>query len=94
MKRSFRMLLGAMNAVDLPSVVIRDTPRITLEADTNVYVENHGGICSFSQEEITVFTAMELLYIEGADLKIEQMDRDRIRIRGKIRSVGYRREKT
>ena len=93
MKRSVRMLLEAMNAVDLPSVVIRDKPRITLEADTNVYVENHGGICSFTQEEITVYTSMGLLYIEGTDLKIEQMDRDRIRIRGKIGAEGHRREK-
>ena len=92
MKRSARLLLGAVNAVDVPPVVIRQMPRITVEANTHVYVENHGGICSFSDEIITVFTAMELLYIEGTGLTIEQMDRDSIRIRGCIASVGYRRK--
>ncbi|MBE6954347.1 MAG: sporulation protein [Ruminococcaceae bacterium] len=93
MKRSVRLLLGAMKAVDLPTVVVRDVPKVTLEADANVYVENHGGICGFSDHEITVFTAMELLYIEGSGLRIEQMDRMSMRICGKIDSVGYRRKR-
>lgn len=92
MKRSARLLLGAVNAVDVPPVVLRRMPRITLEANTHVYVENHGGICSFSDTVITVFTAMELLLIEGTDLTIAQMDRDGIHIRGSIASVGYRRK--
>ena len=92
MKRPVHLLLKAVQAVDLPPVVLRDTPKVTLEANTDVYIENHGGICGFSDEEITVFTAMELLYIEGRGLRIEQMDRERMRIRGKIESVGYRRK--
>lgn len=92
MKRSVRMLLNVMQAADLPPVVLRDTPKITIEADADVYIENHGGICSFSDSEITVFTAIQLLYITGSGLRIEQMDRERMRIRGKIESVGYRRK--
>lgn len=90
MKRPVRMLLKAAKAIDVPPQLIREVPRVTMEANTRVFVENHGGISSYSEQRICIYTALELLQIEGSGLRIERMDRQNIWICGVIEQVGYR----
>lgn len=91
MKRPTRLLLRAARVTDMPQQLIRQVPRVILEANTRVFVENHGGIRDFTEKKICIDTALACLLVTGDALQIERMNQRNLWISGKIESVEYRR---
>ena len=89
MKRSQAFLLKAADALELPQELLSAVPRVTLEGDQLLSVENHGGVRRYTPECIEVHTALGVLQIEGQGLQIRAMDRSSLTVHGRVRSVGY-----
>ena len=87
-----KLLQRAMETADLPAELLPETPRITLEGNTCLSVENHGGIDAYTQACIRIHTALGMLEIAGEALVIRTMDRRKMLIGGIIRQISLQEE--
>ena len=63
MKRKIKQKIKETLA--LPAEVIMDSPKIVLEANYNVWIENYIGIIEYSDKEVKVNTADFIVKITG-----------------------------
>ena len=80
-KRSITELL------DLPADVLPGVPRLTMSGGSEVLVENHGGLRSYTSDLIEVRGRNMLIQIRGEDLELAAMTKTDIIIRGIIVAV-------
>ena len=80
-KRSITELL------DLPAEVLPGVPRLTMSGGSEVLVENHGGLRSYTSDLIEVRGRNMLIQIRGEDLELAAMTKTDIIIRGIIVAV-------
>ena len=73
----------------IPKDVAMDAPHISISADREVYIENHKGIISFSDEGIVLASKSGEIVILGTKLSINRMTSELILIEGFIKSVGF-----
>ena len=78
MKRSQAFLLKAADALELPQELLSAFPRVTLEGDQLLSVENHGGVRRYTPECIEVHTALGVLQIEPTQKQIREIFLNRI----------------
>lgn len=62
---------------------------VTLEGERAAIIEQHSGILRYTQEEVIVSLGKYQVCIRGIDLQIGSMDRDSIRVDGRITGVEY-----
>lgn len=72
---------------NLPAELVPGVPRLTLSGGSQVLVENHGGLKSFSRDCIEIRGRNMLLQIRGEDLELTAMTRTDIVIHGIIVAV-------
>ena len=72
---------------DLPAELIPGVPKLTLSGGSEVLVENHGGLKSYSRECIEVRGRNTTLQIRGEDLELAAMTKAEIVIRGIIVAI-------
>lgn len=63
------------------------TARITSIGSRMLLVENHCGICRFSQDQIILGSHCGCIEVLGSGLSLEEVRRDALVIRGSIRDV-------
>lgn len=68
----------------LPAELVPGVPRLTLSGGSQVLVENHGGLKSYTSDLIEVRGRNMLLQIRGEDLELAAMTKTDIVIRGII----------
>lgn len=73
--------------LDLPAEVVPGVPRLTLSGGSEVLVENHGGLRSYTRDLIEVRGRNMILQIRGEDLELAAMTKTDIVIRGIIVAV-------
>lgn len=73
--------------LDLPSEVVPGVPRLTMSGGSEVLVENHGGLRSYTRDLIEVRGRNMILQIRGEDLELAAMTKTDIVIRGIIVAV-------
>jgi sporulation protein YqfC len=69
---------------DLPAELIPGVPKLTLSGGSEVLIENHGGLKSYSRDLIEVRGRNALMQIRGEDLELAAMTKNDIVIRGII----------
>ena len=72
---------------DLPAELIPGVPKLTLSGGSEVLVENHGGLKSYSRECIEVRSRNMTLQIRGEDLELASMTKAEIVISGIIVAI-------
>ena len=82
-KRSITELL------DLPAEVLPGVPRLTMSGGSEVLVENHGGLRSYTSDLIEVRGRNMLIQIRGEDLELTSMTKTELAIRGIIVAVEF-----
>lgn len=89
MARKFRpeLLAAAAAAMELPAEVAAGVPLVELVGKTELRMENHRGVLSYAEEEITVSGGRQLVRIRGEKLKISAMDPVSLLVTGIIHSV-------
>lgn len=80
-------LLQLSQRLDFPPELIADAPLIKISGTAQVQVERHGGIAGFTPERIVVRTRRGCVRIEGADLCVAAMNRQRVVVRGHVACV-------
>ena len=68
----------------LPAELVPGVPRVTLSGGSEVLIENHGGLKSYTSDLMEVRGRNMLLQIRGEDLELVAMTKAEIVIRGII----------
>ncbi|MBR5714305.1 MAG: YabP/YqfC family sporulation protein [Clostridia bacterium] len=79
----------ALDALGLPPDAAGGTPVITVSGNRFVCVEGHKGVLRLSGELIRLYTPCGILRIEGNSMLVLNMDCECVRLKGKIKSVGF-----
>ncbi|WP_246940469.1 sporulation protein YqfC [Bacillus pinisoli] len=75
--------------MDLPADVMMDLPRITMIGQIHIYIENHKGLLSFSDQELRLLLKQGQLLIKGKSFVIKTILPEEILLEGKIDQVIY-----
>ena len=79
--------------LELPKEVIIDNPKVTMQGDTEITIENHKGIVTFDNNKMTIRSRLGNIVIEGRDIEILFIGGSTITISGKFKSLVYEGEK-
>ncbi len=86
LRRTASRISGALG---LPRDIITNAPRVVLEGETYLSVENHRGIVSFTPDKLRLLTGIGVLSVGGQELLIEYLGPEDIIIVGKLSYVSF-----
>ncbi|MFD1736598.1 sporulation protein YqfC [Bacillus salitolerans] len=89
MKWRHKMKRWMTNQLDLPADVTMDLPRITMIGQIHIYIENHRGLLSFTDQEIRLLLKQGQLLVKGSSFVIKTILPEEILLEGKIDQVIY-----
>lgn len=75
--------------IGLPADVLPRAARVTVSGTSEVYIENHGGLCRLSDEVIEVRSRNGSCRISGRDLYLAYMTSTKIVVRGIVVAVEF-----
>nr|WP_295969465.1 sporulation protein YqfC [uncultured Bacillus sp.] len=78
--------------MELPQDVMMDLPRITMIGHIHIYIENHRGLITFSDNELRLLLKQGQLLIKGKALVIKTILPEEILLEGKIDQVIFLQE--
>lgn len=73
----------------LPSDVLLEMPRITIVGQIHVYIENHQGLATYSENELKLKTKNGYIQITGSSFVLKMMLPEEILLEGKIKEVKF-----
>lgn len=82
----------ATEKMELPPDVMMDLPRVTIVGQLHIYIENHKGLLSFSDQELRLLLKQGQLLIKGKSFVIKTILPEEILLEGKINEVLYLKE--
>ncbi|MTH52471.1 sporulation protein YqfC [Bacillus mangrovi] len=88
-KWSSRLTNWVTKTIELPQDVMMDLPRITMIGQIHIYIENHRGLLTFSDQEIRLLLKQGQLLIKGHSFVIRTILPEEIMLEGKIEHVQY-----
>lgn len=90
-KRKQKAGFGAKVAAffELPSEVVLNLPRLVLNGDHQLLVENHQGLKVYTGAEIWLQTSVGALQVTGEGLEIKLITQEQVEIAGRIRTVAW-----
>ena len=77
-----------LSAADYPTEILYGIPIIEIHGNQETIIIHHKGVLSYDESEIDVSTEIGTLHVCGSELFIFQMNRERIVIHGRIKSVS------
>lgn len=75
--------------LEMPAEVIMNSPKVVLDSNLNVWIENYLGIIEYSDSAVKVNTSDFIIKITGERLLIDFITNEDLSISGKILSVVY-----
>lgn len=78
-----------VNVSDLPADVVMDLPRIMMVGQLHIYIENHKGVLSFSNEELRLSMSQGQLLIRGQEFVLKTILPEEILLEGRIDDVKF-----
>lgn len=88
-KREKRVLSGAAELFDLPADLVAGLIHLEVLGNQQLYMENHRGIISYSDQEIAVSGGGVILRVQGEGLTLVSMTGNALRIQGDILRVEW-----
>lgn len=77
------------DALFMPQEVTGDAPKIILEANKKVYIENYRGVSEYSRESICISTGRSIIALKGSNMEIKSMTSEEIIINGIIETINF-----
>ena len=87
MAKKFREKLSG--ALAIPQSIILDVPRIVLDSNTKIFIENYKGVSEFSDTSIKINAGRYVVSLYGENLDIKVMTADDIEIEGIISKIEF-----
>ena len=78
-----------IDTLDLPQDLFLGYPNLSFCGNRELYISNHRGILSYSQEEITILTKEHQIRIKGKELTIHSYTKDDLTIQGYMHSLEF-----
>ena len=92
MNKARELLVCAAQKLDLPPDVLSGVPRIEILGTGELAMEPHSGLLAYSNEQISVMTAVGTITVFGEGLTIKQMGKNRICIIGRFSQLKFAEE--
>lgn len=73
----------------VPIEIIDDVPRMVIESNTRVYIENFKGIIAYSTDGIMINAGRYAITLTGENLEIKSMTSEDITVEGIINTVDF-----
>lgn len=89
--RTQKWLERIAEGLDLSEESIPGQPIVELYGESRVLIEHHHGITQYSDTLISVKVSFGCVQVEGDGLELGNMSRERLIVRGRIRSVRLER---
>jgi len=83
------LIVRALEQLDIPTDTGGGIVHIELCGNREVFVENHKGILELGENEVLLNSGKGRVRITGQNLAVLAMNRDEIRLAGKIESVSF-----
>lgn len=87
--RSTRIVERMSDALGVPRDVTLDLPRLSLEGNVRLVLENHKGIIEFSADRLRVQTTAGQVSIVGHRLVLRGINRERVVIEGRFDNLEF-----
>jgi len=75
----------------MPKEIISSEPKITMIGFNEMLIENYKGILEYEEFYVKIHTEIGTINVNGYKLKLEQITKDDIAIKGIINSVDFER---
>ncbi len=76
-------------ATGIPAEIISDTPKLEITGRKMMCIENHKGIKSFTSTSVAVKTSSGIIYAEGQNITIKEINKEYILIKGLFASLRF-----
>lgn len=77
------------SVLELPQELVADVPRLVLDSNTDLWIENYKGIIEYTDELVRVNTACMPLSVTGTNLMICSITAEELHLCGEIASVSF-----
>ncbi len=77
------------NMLDVPQEIVLDVPKLVLDSNTSLWIENYKGIITYDENTVKINTNQFIITILGNHLEIDSMTTEELSISGEIASVEY-----
>ena len=91
-QKNYKTMEKITQVFELPSEVL-GSARMILTGNSNLFIENHKGICKYTLTEICVRVPGLIVCIRGKDLLLKSMGRENLIIYGEISEIKYEPER-
>lgn len=91
MPRTPKWLERIAEELDLHGEAMPGQSIVEIYGESRVLIEHHGGITQYSDTLISVKVSFGWIRVEGCNLELGNMSRERLIIRGQIQCVGLER---
>jgi len=89
MKYSFSIKQKVAQISEMPEDVVLGVPLLTIWGNTEISIENYGGIIEYTDTLIRIRTKTGKIVINGKSLHVDYYTNDEMKIHGKIISIEY-----
>jgi len=89
MKYSFSIKQKVAQISEMPEDVVLGVPLLTIWGNTEISIENYGGIIEYTDTLIRIRTKTGKIIINGKSLHVDYYTNDEMKIHGKIISIEY-----
>lgn len=91
MKRWLQRLQPLLvHKLSLPADLVLELPRITVVGQLHVYIENHRGLKTYTNTELTLDSTDGIIQITGKEFVIKMMLPEEILLEGTIEDITFR----
>jgi len=84
-----RMTRWLTKTLEVPPDVMLDLPRITMIGQFHIYIENHRGLLTFTENEVRLLLSHGQLLIKGENFVIKAILPEEILLEGHIEKVQF-----
>lgn len=74
---------------DIPKDAVLDVPRIIVDNNTKITVENHKGIVIFKRNEVKINSKIGVIDFEGDNFEILYIGENTLIISGNLKNINY-----
>lgn len=88
MKRGESWMLRLVDGMDLASEPLPGIPLVEVYGHGRVLIENHLGVCQYTQSEICVKVSYGQVSVQGKCLELAKMTREQVVISGCVECIS------
>ena len=91
MKDAFkkRLLRRAIESLRLPPEIDLSIPKLVMNGNGELIVENHKGVLAYTMEEARFLTEEGVVCVRGTDMELYEFSPERASLRGRINGWRY-----